>query len=157
MRMGNKIKKMKGENKMEDEDKLRAFNEELEQRQFYSNIDPNVMNNIPQQTQAENLKEQSMINQTLASASGPPPSPVPTSFGRCEQCGTLHPPLKSGEKCPVAPIRSNDGKALDLNPFFAQLKNICMSQIEIKGIKNYDKLFQHVIIEVTKSLENYHE
>jgi len=155
MRMGNKIKK--GENNMEDEDKLRAFNEEMEQRQFYTNVDPAITQNIPQQTQGENFREQTIINETIATASGPPPSPVPTSFGRCDQCGTFHPPLKDGQKCPVAPIKSKEGEPLDLNPFFAQLKNICVSQIEQKGIKNHDKLFQHVILEVTKSLENYHE
>jgi len=157
MRMGNKIKKLKGYREMEDEDKLRKFNEEMEQRQFYSNVDPTIMQNVPSQVQADNFKEQTILNETIRNTSGPPPSPISTSFGRCEQCRTFHPPLKEGQKCPVAPIKNKEGKALDLNPFFGQLKNICISQIEQKGIKNHDKLFQHIIIEVTKSLENYHE
>ena len=72
---------------------------------------------------------------------------------KCSQCGLLHPPLKGGATCPNA----KDVCGVDLTYFFGQMKNICKSQIEIKQIKDHDKLFKHIIIEVMKSLENYKE
>jgi len=144
---------------MEDEEKLRRFNEEMEKQQFTSNVDPNTIAQNPQGPQGPQntaIQEQAQIS-NIMNNQGPPPSPIPTSSGRCEQCGTYHPPIKDGEKCPVAPVKGHGGEELDLNPFFAQLKNICMSQIQQKGIKNYKKLFQFIIIEITKSLENYSE
>jgi hypothetical protein len=81
--------------------------------------------------------------------------------GACPQCGTLHPPLPPGAKCPMAPIKvkSSDGteKTVDVNKFLADLKNIIISQSEIKKIKDVEKLFKNIIVEMTKYLESYEE
>lgn len=146
-----RLKKIeKGKYKMEDEAKLRAFNEEM------SKYDGNVMqvNLPPQFSSFKKQDDQSIIKNYVPP---PPPTQLGTSSPRCEQCGTLHPPLRPGEICPVAPIKDTKGKEVDLNPFFAQLKNIFLSQISKKNIKNHSKLFQHIVVEITRILENYVE
>ena len=40
---------------------------------------------------------------------GPAPTPAPTG-NVCSQCGTMHPPLRAGEKCPNAASKVKDGK-----------------------------------------------
>jgi hypothetical protein len=86
------------------------------------------------------------------------PTPVE---GGCPQCGIIHPPLRPGEKCPMAKVKVQDesGKEteVDVNKFLAQLKNIIISQAEQKKIKDYEKLFKNIILEVTKYLEGYSE
>ncbi len=141
---------------MEDDKALQAFNEELEQQHFYSNVNPQMTQPGMQNpgTHQTPPMDQNLINSFNP---GMPPSEISASFGRCDQCGTFHPPMKQGENCPVAPIQDTKGNVVDLNPFFAQLKNICMSQIQQKGIKDAKKLFQHIIIELTKILESYNE
>lgn len=79
------------------------------------------------------------------------------AFSQCPQCGLLHPPLQPGEICPNAPIKTIDNKEIDVNPFLAKLKTIFISQMDIKKIKDPEKMFTHLIVEVTKILENYKE
>jgi len=138
--------------KMEDDDKLKEFNNQLEQQHFRSHPINQVNPNQPPNPNFAQQQDQHLINSFNP---GTPPSEIHASFGRCEQCGTFHPPLRKGERCPVAPIKNSDGEEIDLNPFFAQLKNICMSQIQQKGIKDTKKLFQYVTVEITKLLETY--
>jgi len=75
----------------------------------------------------------------------------------CEQCGMIHPPLAIGEKCPLAKPKDSDGKNIEVGKFLNQLKNITVSQIQVKKIKNIDKLFSLILIHVTKYLESYKE
>lgn len=88
------------------------------------------------------------------------PSPIPVENG-CPQCGMIHPPLRPGEKCPNAgaKIKSVDGteKVVDVNKYLMTLRNILMSQIDSKGIKDVDKLFKNITLEITKYLEGYKE
>ena len=81
--------------------------------------------------------------------------------GACPQCGTIHPPIPPGAKCPMASIKvkADDGteKNVDVNKFLADLKNIIISQSDIKKIKDVEKLFKNIIVEVTKYLESYKE
>lgn len=140
---------------MEDDARLREFNEQMEKSHFQSNIQSQeAQGSSPQglqQSSDQSLIERAQINP------GMPPSEIGTSFGRCPQCNTFHPPMNPGEKCPVAPIKTEKGDVVDLNPFFAQLKNIVTSQIDSKGIKDVDKMMKHVVVNLTQFLEGYNE
>jgi len=106
---------------MEDERKLREFNEQMESNKFVTNPNPNVQEELYSNVNPEVLPNSPSDNALLERAgmmTTNPPSEIGTTFARCNQCGTFHPPVKSGEKCPVAPIKQ-DGKDLDLNHFFA--------------------------------------
>jgi len=88
--------------------------------------------------------------------------PLQTSGGSvatepvCPQCGLLHPPIRSGTECPNAPIQIGE-KRVDTAKFLVDLKNICSSQIEKKNIKDVEKMFKKLTMEVTKFLESYEE
>jgi len=79
------------------------------------------------------------------------------SFEVCSECGLIHPPILDGTPCPNAPIKTVDNKEIDLTKMLINLKNIFNSQIQIKKIKDPEKLFKLIIIEITKFLENYKE
>jgi hypothetical protein len=80
-----------------------------------------------------------------------------TSVPTCDQCGKVHPPLKMGEKCPLANSTTPDGKEINMNKFLVNLKNIVISQSQKKQIKDVNKLFDMVTVEVMKFLEKYKE
>lgn len=75
----------------------------------------------------------------------------------CPQCGFMHPPLRVGESCPIAKQKDSSGKEIDYEFLFTPLRNILKSQFETKGIKDHNKLFGSVIVEITKHLETYKE
>jgi hypothetical protein len=81
--------------------------------------------------------------------------------GGCPYCGMIHPPLAQGQKCPVAPVsiknEKGEEKEVDVNKFLASLKNIIVSQSEMKKVKDIEKLFKNIIVEITKYLEGYRE
>lgn len=80
-----------------------------------------------------------------------------TSVPACDQCGKIHPPLKPGEICPLATVKSPDGRYLSVDKFIINLKNILISQIQKKKIKEANKLLDKTLVEVTKFIENYKE
>jgi len=160
-RLKNLEEKMVNEN----EDALRKFNDDMQNQtgdnqtilndtpvpgqQIYSNVDPKIANQMQ-------VAEQQIANQINM---GPPPSSdAPTTFGKCPDCGLMHPPLPTGQKCPSAPVENKTtGQAVDLADFFNQLRNIVSSQIAQKGIQNVPKLLSHIIVILTQSLETYKE
>jgi hypothetical protein len=75
----------------------------------------------------------------------------------CPQCNTYHPPLQAGQLCPMAKGKTNSGEEIDLTDFFSSLKNILLSQIKIKNIKNMKRILAFTLINVTKLLERYEE
>jgi len=75
----------------------------------------------------------------------------------CNQCGTAHPALQPGEKCPMMPEKSKAGIALDFNLIFEPLKTILKAQVDMKGIQDFDKFCKYMIVEITKSAEAYKE
>lgn len=75
----------------------------------------------------------------------------------CSQCGLIHPPLKEGETCPMAPEITIDGEVVNYDHFLRSLKDILTSQIKSKKIKDRQKLFGIIIVEITKFLEEYRE
>lgn len=92
---------------------------------------------------------------------GSHPSQVASSLPQCPDCGMFHPPVKPGEKCGNASTQIASGNIVDLdmeiNKYLVSLKNIAMSQIQSKGIKDINKLLQYITIEMTKILEGYNE
>ena len=104
------------------------------------------------QQQSHSVSQQSFIP-------GPPPTPVSTP-GACPQCGMIHPPLRPGQRCPMAPVNEKESGGAsndEVNKYIADIKNIVISQIGKKQIKDGNKFFKHVIVELTKIMENYNE
>ena len=101
-------------------------------------------------------------NRPAVASTGTHPSQVSSSLPQCSTCGMFHPPLQSGEKCGNAsPTQIGSANVVDLdmeiNKYLVSLKNITMSQIQSKGIKDINKLLQYMTIEMTKILEEYNE
>lgn len=130
-------------------------------------VDDIIVNNnvIPQSTDQSPPDQRIVINNESANVTHPitPTSPqpirMPAGGGVCPQCKTIHPPLRPGEKCPNA---SQDVSKFGLddtsvNKFIVDLRNIILSQLSLKGIKDGRKFFQFAIIELTKILEEYNE
>ena len=92
-------------------------------------------------------------------ANSTPFTPAPGIFSECSQCGIMHPPLNPGAKCPVAKVEVKEAGITEDNvtKFTIDLRNIAISQIESKGIKDGNKLFKYLTIEFMKILENYKE
>jgi len=76
---------------------------------------------------------------------------------RCPDCGLIHPPVAAGQKCPLAKEKTSSGDLIDTSQFLSQLKNVVVSKIQIKKIKDTKKVFSGVIVEVTKFLDQYKE
>ena len=90
--------------------------------------------------------------------------PTPTLEQRpdvCPQCKSMHPPLRPGEKCPNAGVGDTVSNAgLDdaaINKHLVDLRNIILSNMNSKGVKDGKKFFQYAVLELTKILENYSE
>jgi len=103
------------------------------------------------------VNEQAVLA-SVSNSSGPPP-PVAGAFDACPQCGVMHPPLRTGENCPVKKVEVVDAglKEEDITKFIIDLRNIAISQIELKGIKDGNKLFKYLTVEFMKTLEGYSE
>lgn len=91
--------------------------------------------------------------------SAPQPAQMPDV---CKQCGTMHPPVPVGKKCPLASVTSEPSKSgglddVTVNKHLVDMRNIIMAQIAKKEIKDGRKFFQYAIIELTKALEGYNE
>lgn len=113
-------------------------------------------------------KEQMVLNELQTKAApavastGAHPSQVASSLPKCPACGLLHPPNADGKPCTNAPA-TTPGNAnvvdldMEINKYLVTLKNIAVSQIQSKGIKDVNKLLQYMTIEMTKLLEGYNE
>jgi hypothetical protein len=91
----------------------------------------------------------------------PPDNAVMGRPDICPQCKLMHPPLRPGEKCPNAGVDSSIKiTGIDdviINKHLVDLKNIILSQLTSKGIKDGKKFLQYSVIELTKALEQYNE
>ncbi len=103
------------------------------------------------------INEQAALS-SVTNSTGPAP-PAVGAFAECPQCGIMHPPLPAGQKCPVRPVEVKEaGITTDMvTKLTIDLRNIAISQIESKGIKDGNKLFKHLTIEFIKILEAYSE
>ena len=75
----------------------------------------------------------------------------------CSQCGFIHPPIVSGSKCPLAKDKTSDGEIIDCSQFLTQIKNVIVSKIQSKNIKDSKKVFSAIIVETVKFLDQYKE
>jgi len=87
---------------------------------------------------------------------------IPTMGSKCHQCGTMHPPLQPGQKCPMAIAtaktqETDTGKKIEIFDITDTIVTIMVSQIERKNIKDVKKLKGYVILQLTKLLEGYSE
>lgn len=115
------------------------------------------------------IKQQGQVPQppSMGNLTQPPPGqgapPTPAQMPDvCRECGTMHPPVPHGQKCPNASVAAtpDNPQALDdqtVNKHLVELKNIILAQISTKEIKNQKKFFQFAVIELTKALEGYSE
>jgi hypothetical protein len=89
------------------------------------------------------------------------PEPIQTIGVKCPQCGYIHPPLQPGEICPMAPLETvqDDFKKIKMetDKLFSSILSILRSQIEKKKIKNLEKLFADLQINIFEFIKNYEE
>ena len=151
------------------------FNLFMDQQRELMNKANNPMGNVPQGNVGVNNQQgltptetaqlralQSTIN---AQTIDPTKNAIKPSQGECPECGTFHPPLAPGEKCPMAnaDAKIQDGEQTtiirneDINKFLVDMKNIILSNIQAKKIKKVIPLFQKITLELAKFLENYKE
>jgi len=138
----------------------------------YSNQQQSFMgNNPPRQNPSQNfdghsgIDNQGTINESTPVASsmmGPIKGPDPIPAGNiCPQCEMVHPPIRPGEKCPNAIVKSmtkeNTEVIVDVNKYLLSIRNILMSNIDKKQIKDINKLFQNITLEIAKFMEGYKE
>lgn len=123
-------------------------------------IQPNIDIHKGIDNQGDSISSAPVTPGMLQPAKGPDPVPVGNV---CPQCNMMHPPLRPGETCPNANVKINTGalnkeaRDVDINKYLVTLRNILVSQIEQKKIKDIEKLFQNITIEITKFLEGYNE
>jgi len=103
------------------------------------------------------INEQAVLA-SVSNSSGPAP-PAVGAFDACPQCGVMHPPLPAGQKCSVVKVEIKEAGITEDNvtKFTVDLRNIAISQIESKGLKDGNKLFKHLTVEFMKALETYSE
>lgn len=89
------------------------------------------------------------------------PAYVPTagevSRSVCPECGTMHPPVPVGEKCPNAKVNLESITDEEIGLFLSSIKNIIISQVEKNQVKDVKKLFQQIVVVLAKFLEEYKE
>ena len=153
---------------MEDQAKTIAARQ-LAERQMQPQTNPDQTPKvIPQGRPGEppvlDAKEQVVLNELQSkpvAVTGSHPSQVSSALPQCPDCGMFHPPVRPGEKCGNASTQVGDANVVDLdmeiNKYLVSLKNIAVSQIQSKKIKNLNKLLQYMTIEMTKILEGYNE
>lgn len=107
--------------------------------------------------------QQKVLNElnSRPAVAGPRPNAVSSTLPKCSDCGMFHPPLRPGEKCGNAPVHMQGAGGMDvdmvINKYLVSLKNITVSQIQLKKIKDINKLLQYLTLEMTKILEGYNE
>ena len=120
----------------------------------------NVINSQNSQSTDQSPPDQeiSMVVNNIQSESQPSAS-IPSGANVCPQCKLIHPPLKPGQKCPnVSEDLTSFGlDDASVNKFIVNMRDIVISQLEKKGIKDGSKFFQFAIIESMKLLEAYNE
>lgn len=108
----------------------------------------------------EALEAQKVI-QSIQNNQPAQPEVTSTMGGVCPQCGLLHPPLQPGEKCPNVALDGKDNLSglseADINRHLVDMRNIIISMLQQKDIKDGKKFFQHAVVELTKILESYNE
>lgn len=139
---------------------IQPTNPELDISNIVSNLPLN--SNLSEGTEQGLLQNQNINTQVIIppQPTGPhPPSSMPTG-NTCKECKMIHPRLKLGEKCPnVIPKELTDSGMDDIivSKFLVNIRNIIVSQVSKKEIKDGKKFFQFAIVELMKILEGYSE
>jgi len=148
------------------------FNKMMEEQQSMINASqrqpnqPQIPTGEPGQPPVLDSNEQRVLNElqnnpTPVVSTGSHPAQVASTLPQCPQCGLLHPPNTDGKPCANAPIQGGTANVIDLdmeiNKFLMMLKNIAVSQIQSKDIKDLNKFLQYMTIEMTKLMEGYNE
>jgi hypothetical protein len=105
----------------------------------------------------EEMEAQRIMSE-LQNRGGPGGLNLPTSGNICSQCKMMHPPIAPGQTCPMKPVENLSGiNDIEVNKFLNNMKNILISQMQKRNLKDGKKFFQYAIIELTKALERYSE
>ena len=107
-------------------------------------------------TPINNVSNQAALHSVSNSS---PPIPAQGAFAQCPQCGVMHPPLNVGQKCPVSKVEIKEAGISqdDVIRFTVNIRDIAISQVEVKKIKDGNKLFKYLTVEFMKLLEGYKE
>jgi len=168
---------------VEEDEKLRQFNESHDKQYSSPPLDLSKPQGTPGQSPS-NLTPQEQrimielqakmaannpnmnVKTPMTPAPNPPqhtppptysPAPVSTVGSGCPECGVMHPPLPPGQRCPNAKANLATISDVEIGEFLAMWRNIIISQIEKRQIKDAKKLFQHATLMLTKFLEEYKE
>jgi hypothetical protein len=85
------------------------------------------------------------------------PPTIQTAGNVCPDCGVMHPPLPVGQRCPNAKANLETISDVEIGEFLASWRNIIISQIEKRNIKNAKKVFQKATVILAQFLEEYKE
>jgi hypothetical protein len=75
----------------------------------------------------------------------------------CPQCGTIHPPLKPGQICPLVEHKDKYGETIQINDGIVDIKNLVLKTIKNKALKDHNKLMIEIIENVKNFLNDYKE
>jgi len=96
---------------VEDEEKMRQFNQEWDKRYSTGSAKPPIDLGTNADPNAQSLIDSiSQSTGHLNVNTGPyVPPPIPTTGNNCRECGLIHPPLPPGQVCPnaTAPVNSS--------------------------------------------------
>lgn len=76
---------------------------------------------------------------------------------QCQECGFMHPPVQGGGSCPLVQKKDVQGNVIDVNPTLTSMKNILIANMQTKGIKDHQKFYRFIIVNLTKQIEQYKE
>ncbi|MHA1801185.1 MAG: hypothetical protein ACTSWJ_05550, partial [Candidatus Heimdallarchaeaceae archaeon] len=109
-----------------------------------------------------NSQDQVTLNQLQNNLIAPTPpvsQPLVITQPNCPQCGLIHPPLAEGKVCSNAndQIKDGDKKQIDVNKYLVIWRDIVITNVSKKEIKDSEKLFQQITVEISKFMEGYKE
>jgi hypothetical protein len=178
LKIGTKNKTIeRGKYYMNEDEMLKKFNAEHDEVYTSPPLpNPADLQNQGTAGQAPNVttQQQAVISEMTSNAASQPapatpPNPNPMTTqptttsaqeavgGLCSECGTMHPPVRAGEKCPNAKVNLPSITNDEIGYFLSNIKNIIISQSEKNKIKDVKKLFQQSIVVLAKFLEEYKE
>jgi len=165
---------------MDEDERLRIFNAEHDK--IYSTTPPDILQKqgTPGQASNVNPQEQAALREIEANIKANNPSavinqpavapiattapahaytpPIEGVVGNvCHECGTMHPPVLAGQKCPNAKLNLPTISDEEIGNFLVSMRNILISQIEKNQVKNAKKLFQQSTVALAQFLEGYKE
>jgi hypothetical protein len=126
-------------------------------QEFKNEIPPNNSPNVIKETASKPVSAplQPQIPQKPIRASFAGGAMGGLSGDVCSQCGLMHPPVSG--KCPNIAGKDAEGKEINSSKFLTDMKNILESKIAEKNIKDHNKFFGMITVEVMKFIETYEE